>query len=354
MVRAIGKIPDHINVGLKHLRNVVVFSVHPDSPRSLPSCLAGGDLDGDEYCLVLNRNLHPQKRANASAYEPAEKKRSAKPCTIADVADFVGNFILSDMVGMVATRHLIMADMSPHGTRDPGCIKLAELASLAVDFPKSGTPVPMNAMPRLPEDKRPDYLCPEVIGRGSTGKYYKSEKAIGILFRSVDILKKKQVSLSKRMKQLKVMEDTIDDPITVAILHLKKPESLKLSIELHPREDHFAREFVSRFNKEFIVIAKTNSMVRGKVLTEAEVLVCSILDPSRQPRKRKSLMNAMRLQTQELFRRIQHDLETTDVLQTVRNCWYVWVFSRKAKAYGTESIGLIALNILLDNLERVI
>jgi RNA-dependent RNA polymerase len=357
IVTAIGKIPDHISTGLKKLQNVVVFSVHPGSVRSLPSCLSGGDLDGDEYCLLLNKDLFPRKRAPSSAYEPAEKTRTAFPCTIMDVADFVGNYILSDMVGLVATRHLILADMSPYGTCDPACIRLAALASHAVDFPKSGTPVKIFDMPKLPEDKRPDYLSPEVIGRGSTGNYYKSEKAIGVLYRSIGIFKKKQISvnsLTSNIRQLTFSDNAFHDPITVAILHLVEPYPFKFDTVLQPEESRYATAFVSRYIKEFVMIAKTNSMVRGKVLTEAEVLVCSILDPSRQPRKRKSLMNSMRLQTQDFFCRLRHEIESPDILRTIKNCWSIWILSRQAKAYGTESIGLISLNILLEFLERVI
>jgi hypothetical protein len=356
MVRAIGRIPDHIKTGLKDVKNALVFSVHPDSTRSLPSMLGGGDLDGDEYCIIVDKRLHPRKRAKAASYEPAVKARTNQPCTIGDVADFVGNYILSDMLGMIATRHLIYADMSPHGTCDPACIKLAELASHAVDFPKSGTPIKFMDIPKLPEDKRPDYLAPEVVGRSASGKFYPSEKAIGILYRSIDLSEKKSISikmLSKHIKELKLSEKPIHDPISLKLMSLTSGTRYPLYPTLEPDERKEAQEMIIRYNREFIYIAKTNSMVRGKVLTEAEVMVCSILDPTRQPRKRKSLMNTMRIQTLELYRRFEQELCAYPAQLTLQKAWNIWLLSRQGRAYGTESIGLLALNILLQTFPHV-
>jgi len=42
---------------------------------------------------------------------------------------------------MISTRHLITADKKSEGVHHPDCLKLAELASTAVDFPKTGRKV---------------------------------------------------------------------------------------------------------------------------------------------------------------------------------------------------------------------
>jgi hypothetical protein len=353
MVRAIGRIPDDIRTGLKDVKNALVFPVHPDSTRSLTSMLGGGDLDGDEYCIIVDKRLHPRKRAKPSNYEPTVKARKNRPCTIDDVAEFVGNYIASDMLGMIATRHLIYADMSPHGTCDPACIKLAELASHAVDFPKSGTPIPPAEIPKLPVDKRPDYLAPEIIGKGMRGHFYRSERAIGVLYRSIDLAEKKSISikeLSKHLKKMKFSEKRIHDTISLKLMTITAGTRYALYPTLESDQRKEAQEFISRYNREFVYIAKTNSMVRGKVLTEAEVLLCSIMDPTRQPRKRKALMNTMRIQSQELYRRFENELCCDSPPKTLEKAWNVWLLSRRGKSYGTESIGLLALNILLQTL----
>lgn len=57
---------------------------------------------------------------------------------IADGAEFFLDYISSDLVGMIATRHLHIADQCPEGTLNGSCIRLAELHSDAVDYPKTG------------------------------------------------------------------------------------------------------------------------------------------------------------------------------------------------------------------------
>lgn len=117
--------------------------------RSLPECLGGGDLDGDLYMLITDPNLLPMKVDRPAAYEAPKMNRLDRKCTIEDGAKFfldrmstpqsyhaviiadacscVPADILSDLMGVVATRHLHLADVKVAGTRDPNCILLAKL-----------------------------------------------------------------------------------------------------------------------------------------------------------------------------------------------------------------------------------
>jgi RNA-dependent RNA polymerase len=77
--------------------------------RSLPSYLGGGDLDGDDYNLILDvsiqkpqlavlkralqPSLHPQFTSKPGAYKSLPEKETIHPCTVKDVADFVINFV---------------------------------------------------------------------------------------------------------------------------------------------------------------------------------------------------------------------------------------------------------------------
>jgi len=58
-----------------------------------------------------------------------------------DVAEFFVDYISSDVLGVIAINWLIIADQSSLGVFDPDCLKLSELHSDAVDYPKSGQPV---------------------------------------------------------------------------------------------------------------------------------------------------------------------------------------------------------------------
>jgi hypothetical protein len=71
--------------------------------RPLPSCLGGGDLDGDPYNIIPLRDhprFTPERTYEPAEYEPSEKQLTTWPCTMKDVADFVMQYIVSD-VGLV-------------------------------------------------------------------------------------------------------------------------------------------------------------------------------------------------------------------------------------------------------------
>jgi hypothetical protein len=55
--------------------------------------------------------------------------------------EFFIQFMESDQLGQIATKHQILADQMEDGTLNPDCIKLAEMHSTAVDFAKTGIPV---------------------------------------------------------------------------------------------------------------------------------------------------------------------------------------------------------------------
>ncbi|CAO1625409.1 unnamed protein product [Parajaminaea phylloscopi] len=189
---------------LNDLYNCVVFSQH--GRRPLPNQLAGGDLDGDLYNIIQNPLLFPERTAKAGSYTAPKPTQLSRPCTIEDVIDFFLVFLQSDRLGMIADRHLILSDRSPRGVEDADCIKLAEMASIAVDYMKSGVAPDFRKIPRVPDNAKPDYCQSEhrveihgdaarplatVESRNRWNRephtFYKSEKALGQLFRRIDV-----------------------------------------------------------------------------------------------------------------------------------------------------------------------
>lgn len=66
--------------------------------RPLPSCLGGGDLDGDMYNVTnVPQDLLPIMSEEPASYAPAERNILGRPSTMGDVAKFVVEFILSDV-----------------------------------------------------------------------------------------------------------------------------------------------------------------------------------------------------------------------------------------------------------------
>ncbi|CAM1510489.1 Fc.00g008240.m01.CDS01 [Cosmosporella sp. VM-42] len=192
---------------LRDLQNCIVFSQR--GSRDLPSQLSGGDLDGDLYNVIWDPEAMPKRTFDPADYPRVKPPELDRPVTRDDIADFFINFMKTDILGMIAVRHVMIADKEDRGTLDPTCITLAEMHSTAVDFSKTGIPVNPKQMPKGPRI-RPDFLAPapplkfydrgqidhigefddDDDGGDSMGRikfrYYLSEKILGRLYRNVD------------------------------------------------------------------------------------------------------------------------------------------------------------------------
>ncbi len=256
IVHAIGRPPAGSPFARESLRNTIVFSTKGVffyttrnssrtsaldklvpiliGERPLPSCLGGGDLDGDVYNVTTRPGLLPEKTYHPADYEPAQKKFVDHESTIEDVAEFVAEYISSDVsdpvlalrtradssqtLGIIATTWLIIADQSPLGILDPDCLELAALHSDAVDYPKSGQPVPLELIPRQHSQVKPDWNAPETINRENPS-YYESDRAIGKLFRAIDLPAIQVVQRAARF-QRRHMPDTDQDGQLADVLAL--------------------------------------------------------------------------------------------------------------------------------------
>ncbi|PKS05598.1 hypothetical protein jhhlp_008116 [Lomentospora prolificans] len=191
---------------LRALRNCIVFSQKGE--RDLPSKLSGGDLDGDIYNITWDPDLQPKKLYFPADYPRMVPEGLNRPVTKEDMANFFVNFMKTDQLGIIANRHLVIADKKDEGTMDSDCLKLAELHSNAVDFSKTGAPVDVSLMPNYKPRFRPDFLSPAPLTKvydfgeidfldpidqredeeeaAPNYLYYKSEKILGKLYRNVD------------------------------------------------------------------------------------------------------------------------------------------------------------------------
>ncbi|KAF2004377.1 RNA-dependent RNA polymerase [Amniculicola lignicola CBS 123094] len=199
---------------LRSLRNCIVFS--QKGQRDLPSCLSGGDLDGDIFGVIWDHDAVAQC---TSVEDPADYPR-VEPLSVGrtvereDMTDFFIKFMATDQLGIIANKHMILADQRDQGTVDPGCKMLAEMHSTGVDYSKTGVPVNMSKLREIKMNKyRPDFLSPapptnikdrldidfdekplpsgvaeededDVVGPNY--QYYYSEKINGKLYRSID------------------------------------------------------------------------------------------------------------------------------------------------------------------------
>ncbi|RIA87188.1 RNA dependent RNA polymerase-domain-containing protein [Glomus cerebriforme] len=161
---------------LSHLVDVLVFPAV--GKRDIPSQCSGGDLDGDDFTIMYDERLIPPKVYEPMNYE-AQKPKMVDNVTMDDIKTFFVKYIFSDRLGMIANAHLAKADFFEVGALHGQCIRLAQLHSDAVDFPKTGRP------PIFPPELRaktfPDFM--EKPDKPS----YESSKVLGIMYRSINV-----------------------------------------------------------------------------------------------------------------------------------------------------------------------
>lgn len=155
---------------LKDHKNVLLFSQHGD--RSEANKMSGSDLDGDEYAVTWDERLFLNGwnrclKIDESTYESISTGRILKasisnhidvqkanhlpmnfdPQKEAEMVDkvldkhLIDHFIQfgrSDSLGRISMMWLDYAAMKTADCNE--CLKLAELHSIAVDYPKSGVP----------------------------------------------------------------------------------------------------------------------------------------------------------------------------------------------------------------------
>ncbi|CAE6449490.1 unnamed protein product [Rhizoctonia solani] len=369
VVHAIGRPPKGSPFDREPLVNTVVFSCKGD--RSLASCLGGGDLDGDLYDLINLTawpQLTPRELVKPAAYPPAPKKRiEGRPCTMDDVKDFICDFITSDMVGIISTQHLKLADFRRQGVCDPDCLKLAELHSKAVDFPKSGTPVTPSEIPRFGRMPRPDWDAGELGFRSTRDEVYPSPLALGRLYRAIRLSEEK---LSHQGTHPTTRFGTDLDPKVHAqplprnrydpITHYLR-NSLARYILVDNVPYRYFVESVSLLEEyvgELTRICSTYALTSRSIISEEEVVAGTILELTPQRRRRRDMISEMRTASSALVANVRDMLRGTETDESDLEDWMVrsWAAYQVARAsdeFGRKSLGLLALGNAFEAMESI-
>ncbi|KAK3009291.1 hypothetical protein RJ639_013141 [Escallonia herrerae] len=161
---------------LHHLFDCLVFPQKGERPHADEA--SGSDLDGDLYFVTWDDNLIP----------PSYLK------LFTDIIDFFSMNMVNENVGTICNAHVVHADLSEYGALDEKCLKLAELAALAVDFPKTGKNVIM------PSQLKPK-LYPDFMGKEEF-QSYKSTKILGKLYRQIKDAYNEDVAASSELASL--------------------------------------------------------------------------------------------------------------------------------------------------------
>ncbi|KAL1303235.1 hypothetical protein AAFC00_006650 [Neodothiora populina] len=294
VVRAIN-VPDHSP--LSKLSNCVVFSQR--GTRDLPSQLSGGDLDGDLYNVIFEPSLMPTKAIPEPAdYPRAEPVELVQEVKSKDMSDFFIRFMETDQLGQISTVHLQLADQKLLGVFDPDCIKLAAMASTAVDFSKTGIPVDMRECPRR-DRNRPDFMAPSpraIVESGSIDllpesdeedmlendpvanldpesrrtRYYRSHKALGMLYRAID----EHQFLSDLHKHRKLSINAHHDSLMPRLWDYIKRNNVLVEWENYR---HLARQIKDAYEVTLLDLLYQSAPSPNHPLTESEVFSGTIL-----------------------------------------------------------------------------
>jgi len=203
-------------------------------------------------------------------------------------------------------------------------------------------------------------------------KYYKSESAIGKLFRAINLPAVKTVERVSRLQRRQLRaedEDSVVDRLEGLILADVTDEIYDAVYDRvtefigEPTVDDDYLPHASRLFDKYasqlrtISATQTLSYSRNAMLTEEEVVVGTIVAKSSQPRRRKDLMSKLREQTTQLVRAIRSELagdDDTPLEAQLRRAWTCWRLSSSEKdTFGARSLGIIALGCIFDTIKAI-
>jgi len=370
IVHAVGKMdPCH---PLAALHNCIVFSTK--GARPIPNMLAGGDLDGDLFDVSQNPSLLPSMTKEPDFYPTPSPLQLDRDCTMDDITNFFINFIVNDNLGQLCTRHAIIADQSPIGVMSEDCIQLSRLASVAVDFPKTGIPVYIREAPWIETRIKPDFMASypltEEDYRANSADsnsslygthpdrqhYYKSTKVLGKLYRHIDIKELLSVWNSD------IKETTRD----VSVLWAKIEGNLR---KLVPLYEDLWKDFVQEAEEMFETYVEELTDLqrrfhptpwRDLYLTEAEVFMqCLKTNPltkSVRGRGREDYLRSLRSEYRRLVEWVLSEIWKTSEGRFQRAAAYFYVgihASKRSEGNLGESFAWIVVPDVFAAWKRV-
>jgi len=269
-------------------------------------------------------------------------------------------------MGLLADRHIVIADQSKDGVFDQRCMTLAELCSQAVDYAKNGNPVDINDnLPKPLIRFKPDWHKAEVTGARELD-YYVSDRALGRLFRNVNLHDPKELVEGFSTGQSGEAAP-LEDAITCAVEPLiRRTLNTVHNNDKYPSDkscadDGFADQLHAQYVLEMRFICATHTLVDAPDvrLMEEEVVLGTILANCTQSRWRSNRSYRMRQHTKDLVGSIRSQIiqcEGSPTEEQLRaalpRAWVVWCWAqhhRDNKEY-IESFALLVLGTMLDSL----
>ena len=246
-------------------------------------------------------------------------------------------------------------------------MKLATLCSQAVDYAKNGNPVEIhNNLPKPLIKFKPDWHKAEVTGARELD-YYVSERALGHLFRNIELLDPEEPTEElpteppKAIPPLKDLISQVLAPLVQRALNSDPdPDGAELDSE---SENGPAEQVHEHYVREMRYICVTHTLVDAPDvrLKEEEVVLGTILANCAQPRWRSDRTYRMKLHVESLVDDIRGQIiqmgetPTEEQYRTgLSRAWAMWVWAQHHRDEEfIESFSLIALGLTFDHLKRL-
>lgn len=105
---------------LHHLKDVVVLPQTGD--RDVAGMCSGGDLDGDDFLVIWDRDLLPREwNHEPMDYTPPQKVKHGRAIDIDDLTTFFVTYMKNDTLPRIAQTHLANADYLEEGVKGKKC-----------------------------------------------------------------------------------------------------------------------------------------------------------------------------------------------------------------------------------------
>lgn len=173
-------------------RNCLV--IPSKGPASHAHECSGGDLDGDLYHVIWEKDLIPHSLKmpgyDVIEVETTKLQEIQKSTSDFDMMKFFCDYLAQNQLGIIANAHLATADK--FGMKDPKTIQLARYVTAETDAPRQGYTVG-KIEPKLLPTEYPDYMNKQ------DKQSYRSETVLGELYRHasplLDVLLEKRIVL---------------------------------------------------------------------------------------------------------------------------------------------------------------
>lgn len=222
---------------------------------------------------------------------------------------------------------------------------------------------------------QPDWSAAETVDLENSTAYYESQRAIGKLFRRIELSDGKTKREARRERErvrrtrdqrLEDMADSLaelsiggtSNEVTQAIEH-RVSEFIDERAE-PPRElrEHIARLFQSYASElQGICATQVISHRRNSMLSEEEAIAGTVMEKTAIKQKRKEVLGKLREHTDHLVRgtRVELDAKEEEPLEiALRRGWVAWKLSvKETKLFGGRSFGLIALGSIFETIKEI-